>query len=365
MQPDRPDGKQRDTRTLAEQAATQDTKPVRPLDCSVAPSPADRTGGLLVLLGLLALLLGLIRTSPLLGGGSPAGSTSGWAAASLLPGLPSLNQLDAPARPEPAGLLPRSWSRPPALFAEQAADTVADELAAYPRLAAFQDRVHRAAGRVQYLQPVEFLIWVWFDRRPDLRDELLALYQRQPEAALRTLDEQGVWPSARAELLLQSPAQYDADDDLILINLGSTDERAAHQVLVHELWHATPELRRHIASNGDPLLTNGFWSERWDERAALWLPIEDSRGLVFQPWLLDEAMAYRLERASTRRQPETHDRVREAAAFLDRVEELIGPERLLTLYLRSDDDGFMAEVHARRPLLAEYFDRQAPADLRS
>jgi hypothetical protein len=358
-----------------------------------APTGADQASPLLVFLALLLLVLGLIRTSPVLGGQpGRAHSSRGWASAGLLatgwderyltlwrlnerqasnsaqsePGLPPAGEVSgASYRPVPETLRPRSWERDPATIARQAAATVAEQLAAYPRLASYQERAQRAADRILYLQPLDFLIWAWFDRQPAQRDELLQLARREPEAAFSALDAQAVWPSPRAEVLLRSPAQYDVDDDRILVNLGGAAEPAAHRVLVHELWHATPDQRIRASVDGERFLTTGFWSARWDHRQEAWLPVEDARGLVFEPWLLGEAMTYRLERDGTRQQPETHERVRQAALFLDRVEALIGPEQLLRLYLHSDDDGFIAEVYAHRPLLAEYFNGEAPPDFHS
>lgn len=265
----------------------------------------------------------------------------------------------------PPALQPLPWSRPPAELAARATATVTRQLEPYPGLVRYQDRARRAEARVQFLQPFEFLIWVWLDRQPELRDRLLATYQRDQRAALAEASRADIWPSPRAELLLDLPAQFDADEDLILINLGATGEAEAHQVLVHELWHATPDLRAGQNGDGEHILTTGFWSERWDRRHGVWIPIDDPRGLIFEPWLLDEAMAFRLERAGTEREPLSHERIHQAAEFLDRVEELLGPERLLTLYLTSDDDGFMEDVRARRAVLARYFSEPDPVGRRA
>jgi hypothetical protein len=259
----------------------------------------------------------------------------------------------------PAAFERKRWTRATNEVLANAAGIVSDQLETYPALSAYQPRLQRAVQRVSFVDPLEYLIHVVYDRKPAQREQALMLLLEDPSLALGKLADDRLWPSARAELVLDSKAHFDTDDDRVLVNLGATSEHEALTVVVHELWHALPEHRYSSDSEGRTVLTTGFWSERWQD-ALGWVGDEDRHGLIFATYLLDEAMAYRLEWRGMNKEPQTHDDVRRAASFLERVESRLGAERLLTLYLLSDQSGFFQAVHEQREALPEFFATSGP-----
>jgi hypothetical protein len=248
------------------------------------------------------------------------------------------------------------WSRPEQEALAEARQAVDTQLAEYPALAPYRERLMAQVGqRVRFLSPLEYLIWVSYDRQPAHRDQLLTLYQQDPSAALKQTAQEGLWPSNRSELLLESPGQFDVDEELVLVNRGETDDDEAKSVLVHELWHALPHVRLRQDADGAVYRTSGFWTQRQDVATGVWAPLESRNGLIFPAYLLDEAMAYRQEWRGTGLQPKTNQAVEHAARMFDRVEAILGPERLLSLYLESDEQGFLQELDAHRDELAEFF----------
>jgi hypothetical protein len=248
------------------------------------------------------------------------------------------------------------WSRPEQEALAEARQGVDSQLAEFPALAPYRERLMSQVGqRVRFLSPLEYLIWVSYDRQPAHRDQLLTLYQQDPHAALKQTAQEGLWPSNRSELLLESPGQYDVDEELVLVNRGETDDSEAKSVLVHELWHALPHVRVRQEADGAVYRTTGFWTQRQDPDSGIWMPLESRNGLIFPAYLLDEAMAYRQEWRGTGLQPKTNEAVEHAARLLDHAEAILGPERLLSLYLESDEQGFLHELDAYHDELAEFF----------
>lgn len=159
--------------------------------------------------------------------------------------------------------------------------------------AAYGRKVEPIAQRVDFQTPFEFLVTPYFEREPARRDALLALYAHEPRQAIRELGAE--FPSPRAEMILSTFASYDANADRIRVNLGRVPEREAARVLVHEFWHALPDLRTWDAGNGAIFRATGFWTQRRRPDAAIWDPVDEANGLPVSPYALNEAMATRME----------------------------------------------------------------------
>lgn len=251
----------------------------------------------------------------------------------------------------PEAFRSQPWSARSAEWLAAASGAVAGQLAILPDPAPFEARLARAAERVQFLVPFAYLVRAAYSSEPELRDELLELYRRDPQAAIHRLDELGLWPGGTGEALLASRAYYDPDEDRVLVNLGATREAQAFAVLVHELWHALPEPRVLLRDDGSRVRVTGFLLLRWDAHFQAWVPDEERRDPVVTSATLHEAMVFRLEWQVVGAEPATNAPVRAAAVLLDRLEASAsggGRARLLALYLASDLDGLYRALDALR-----------------
>lgn len=193
-------------------------------------------------------------------------------------------------------------------------------------------RVGPIAERVDFQAPFEFLVTTYFEREPERRDALLGLYMRDPSQAIRALGPE--FPSPRAEMILATFAYYDVSADRVRVNLGRVPEQDAARVLVHELWHALPVSRTWNEPGGATFRTSGFWTQRRRPDGA-WDPIDDTNGFPCSAYLLNEALATRMEVRYAGplrfRRPDLDT----ADAFLARVTEVSGLATVMRAYLAS------------------------------
>jgi hypothetical protein len=250
-----------------------------------------------------------------------------------------------PLGPEPGGVRRAAGELPPtfapparpldrtAALAEARAVVArqAGEVGASPAHVA---RVAAVAERTSFQDPYEFLVTSYFERDPDRRDALLALYARDPRAAVRELGP--AFPSPRAEMILATLAYYDIEADRVRVNLGRVTETDATRVLVHELWHALPDVRTWRDGAGLTHRATGFWSQARRPGAATWEAEDDPRGLPYAPYLLNEALAARMEAAHAGPPPFTRPDLEAASGFLARLIEAAGPQEVMRTYLASD-----------------------------
>ena len=199
--------------------------------------------------------------------------------------------------------------------------------------AEYAERVSPIAERVDFQDPFAFLVTSYYEREPERRDALLALYVRDPAKATRELGP--AFPSPRAEMILATFAYYDVGADRIRVNLGRIPETEAARVLVHEFWHALPDIRTWDGGNGTTFRTSGFWTQQRRPGRAVWDPLDDAGGLPYSPYLLNEAVATRMEVHFAGPLRFKRPDLEPAAGFLARLTEAAGSADVMHAYLGS------------------------------
>ena len=231
----------------------------------------------------------------------------------------------------PFAVSPRSLDRTGLL--REVSTVVARQVQEVGAPAEYARRVGPIAERVDFQAPFEVLVTAYFEREPARRDALLALYARDPRQAIRELGP--AFPSPRAEMLLATFAYYDVNADRIRVNLGRVPEHEASRVLVHEFWHALPDLRTWDGANGSTFRTTGFWTQRQRPGGAAWDPVDEAGGLPASPYLLNEAMATRMEIRYAGPLRFGRPDLEAADGFLSRLTEATGNARVMHAYLGS------------------------------
>lgn len=305
-----------------------------PVATSTVPaSPARRR-----LLGSLALVAGgaALWPSAVLGAPDAAGGLGALRALEVEPTSPF-----APSsRPLDRGGLLREVS---AVVSRQVQEVGAPD--EYAR------RIGPIAERVDFQAPFEFLVTSYFEREPARRDALLGLYAREPRQAIRELGP--AFPSPRAEMILSTFAYYDVNADRIRVNLGRVPEHEAARVLVHEFWHALPDLRTWDAGNGAFLRATGFWTQRRRPDVAIWDPVDETHGLPVSPYLLNEAIATRMEVSYAGPLRFKRPDLEPADSFLTRLTAAAGTADVMHAYLGSQPVELMELAGQHRAALPE------------
>ena len=256
----------------------------------------------------------------LIGGGAALWPAATWANPGAAPELPTPFAL--PARElDRAGVLREVTS----VVSRQAREVGAPTT--------YAARVGPIAERVDFLHPFQFLVTSYFERDPARRDALLAAYAREPAAAIRELGP--AFPSPRAEMILNTLAYYDVSADRIRVNLGRITPDDAARVLVHEFWHALPDLRTWKGEDGATLRTTGFWTQRLTSEQGIWQPLDDTDGLPHPAYLLNEAMATQMEVRYAGPTKFKRPDLDGANGYLARLSETAGSADVMEAYLRS------------------------------
>lgn len=217
--------------------------------------------------------------------------------------------------------------------------------------AEYARRIGPIAERVDFQAPFEFLVTSYFEREPARRDALLDLYARGPRRAISELGP--TFPTPHAEMILSTFACYDVNADRIRVNLGSVPEHEAARVLVHEFWHALPDLRTWDAGTGAIFRATGFWTQRRRPDAVIWDPVDEVNGLPVSPYLLNEAMATRMEvRYAGPLRFERPD-LEPADSFLTRLTAAAGAADVMHAYLGSQPVELTELVSRHRAALSE------------
>ena len=215
----------------------------------------------------------------------------------------------------------------------EASTVVARQVREVGAPAEYARRVGSIAERVAFQAPFEFLVTSYYEREPERRDALLALYARDPRQAIRELGP--AFPSPRAEMTLATFAYYDVSADRIRVNLGRVPEQEAARVLVHEFWHALPVPRTWNEGNGATFRTSGFWTQQRRMGGTTWDPVDDTNGLPCSPYLLNEAMATRMEVGYAGPLRFKRPDLETADAFLARLTDAAGTADVMHAYLES------------------------------
>ena len=302
---------------------------------SIAPASLGRRR----LLGGLALLAGgaALWPSAVFGAADASGAASGSETPRTIHGattragwLGGQRALDIEPT-SPFALSTRPLDR--AGLLREASAVVARQVREVGAPAEYARRVGPIAERVAFQAPFEFLVTSYYEREPERRDALLALYARDPRQAIRELGP--AFPSPRAEMTLATFAYYDVGADRIRVNLGRVPEHEATRVLVHEFWHALPVPRTWDGGNGATFRTSGFWTQQRRMGGVTWDPIDDTNGLPCSPYLLNEAMATHMEVRYAGPLRFKRPDLETADAFLTRLTEAAGPADVMRAYLDS------------------------------
>ncbi|MDP8922377.1 MAG: hypothetical protein M3O34_05810, partial [Chloroflexota bacterium] len=210
--------------------------------------------------------------------------------------------------------------------------------------AGYARRIGPIAERVDFQAPFEFLVVSYFEREPDRRDALLALHARDPRQAIRELGP--AFPSPRGEMILSTFAYYDVSADRIRVNIARLPANEAARVLVHEFWHALPDLRSWNGGDGTAYRATGFLTQRRQPGLAVWEPFEEKNGVPYSAYLLNEAMATRMEVRYAG--PTRFDRpdLVGVDSFLNRLSEAAGSGEVMRAYLESQP-GELSELAGR------------------
>ena len=210
--------------------------------------------------------------------------------------------------------------------------------------AEFARRAGPVAERVDFQAPYEFLVTSYFEREPEHRDALLALYARDPRQAIRELGQ--AFPSPRAEMILATFAYYDVGADRIRVNLGRVPEHDAARVLVHEFWHALPVSRTWDGGNGATYRATGFWTQQRRAGGTVWESVDDANGLPCSTYLLNEALATRMEVRYAGPLRFKRPDLETAETFLARLTDAAGSADVMHAYLGSQP-GELTELAGR------------------
>jgi hypothetical protein len=251
--------------------------------------------------------------------------------------------------PEPFAFQP--WRGDRAEILDRVVATVSQQAEDAGAVSCFRDKAPSIAERVDFLSPFEFLVVTAYESDPAARDAALETYGRDPKQAVQAINV--IYPSPRAEMILTNFAYYDLSADRIRVNLGRLAEGSATRVLVHEFWHAMPAARTWSGSDGTAFRASGFWVQKLAPNGRTWMPVDTLQGMPFPPFLLAEGMATLMETRFAGPSPSPRADIEAARGFLDHVDQVVGKQEVMRLYLESQPDEFSSLVQAHRGELPE------------